>query len=275
MYAHFKCIPRFAIALTLVLSLGLFLCTTPPSAKASDAAFLNTGESELGNSVTLGWNLPEAYSALPSVRSRSLAASRAFWLENSELTHGFQTLIHIDSPSAPTHYRFSLHLPEGTEIVPYNEGGSVAYGLFNHGDLLATVAQPWAFDASGTPVETELRIENDSLVQIVHHGPSNSYPITADPQVDWGWGSTTIRLSYNETRATGAVTGAGGLAALPWLAAAGVATGPIGIALIAAWGRLSFDALGATHRNQCLGITVTPNPFTSNFGVSTFEYGCR
>lgn len=71
-------------------------------------------------------------------------------------------------------------------MLPFNDGSSSIYGIFKNGDLLATVEQPWAVDASGEDIRTDLKIEGNSLVQTVDHNSSFEYPFTADPEVDWG-----------------------------------------------------------------------------------------
>ncbi|CCE55106.1 putative uncharacterized protein [Corynebacterium casei UCMA 3821] len=261
---------RAAIALITIFVLAVSFHVHAPSANARTATA--TGKSEQGAKFTLGWSVGAA-SAISAHSVTSVASNHSY--ESNVTASGMQTLIHIESPEAPKRFEFPLDLPEGAEVLPFNDGSSSIYGIFKNGDLLATVEQPWAVDASGEDIRTDLKIEGNSLVQTVDHNSSFEYPITADPEVDWGWEQTTIRLSWNETRSTGAVTGAGGLAALPWLAVAGVSGGVIGVALALAWARLAHDALRATHRNKCLGIVANSNPFSSNVGISTFEYSCR
>ncbi|WP_017581620.1 DUF4258 domain-containing protein [Nocardiopsis valliformis] len=88
-------------------------------------------------------------------------------------------LLHIDSPSAPDEYRFDLDLPEGGELVELEDGG--AFVLDGNGDMVGTVAPPWAVDADGSPLPTELTVQGDSLVQRVEFGEDTVYPVVADP----------------------------------------------------------------------------------------------
>lgn len=183
-----------------------------------------------------------------------------------------QTLIHIGNSEAPTEYRFPLSISQGAEVIPFSEGSADSMGIFLDGNLLATIGNSWAYDANGTALQTSLVVENGTLVQIVEHDSKTAFPVTADPQIDWGWEKATIKLSEQETKATGAAGEAGAIAALPWMVALG-ATGPVAIAILTVAGKLGYDAIRAHRHEQCLGIVVNTNVLSSNSGISTFEYG--
>ena len=57
------------------------------------------------------------------------------------------------------------------------------------------------------------------------------------------------------------------------MAALGV-TGPVGLAILAAAGKLGYDAIRAHRNGKCLGIVVNTNVLSHDGGISSFEYGC-
>lgn len=258
----------FVVFVTIfAVTIGMY--THPPKTLAQEIAKVS-GTSPEGDSYTVGWELPVIPTPRSGFRNRSV---QEYSLETRVLPDGLQTLIHLQNSDAPKRYVFPLHLPEGSSIVAFNENSVDAFGVLHQGEIIATIQKPWAYDAAGTPVSTALDIENGVLVQTIDHSPNLHFPITADPQITWGWEKTTIRLSKKETQVTGGATSAGALAALPWMAALGV-SGPVGIAIILASARIAFDAIRAHRNGKCLGIVVGTNPASSNFGVSTFEFGC-
>lgn len=259
---------HWIIAIITAMSTVMMFITTAPSASAEEYV-TTTGISPEGNQYSIGWKVPSSQE--PTGRSQRLVKDYSF--ETNQLENGIQTLIHIENSDAPTEYRFPLSIPQGAEVIPFSEGSADSMGIFLDGKLLATIANPWAYDAHGVPVHTSLVVEDGALVQIIEHDSTTAFPITADPQIDWGWENTTIKLSEMETQATGAAGGAGAIAALPWMAALGT-TGPVGVAILMAAGKLSYDAIRAHRHGKCLGIVVNTNVLSSNGGISTFEYGC-
>ncbi|GAA1470847.1 hypothetical protein GCM10009621_00720 [Corynebacterium felinum] len=71
--------------------------------------------------------------------------------------------------------------------MAFNENSVEAFGVVHQGEIIATIQKPWAYDATGTPVATTIAIENGVLIQTVEHSPDLNFPITADPQITWGW----------------------------------------------------------------------------------------
>lgn len=259
---------RWIIAIITAISTAMMFAISAPQASAKEYV-TTTGLSPDGNQYSIGWEVPSTQE--PARRSKRSTKDYAF--ETNQLGNGMQTLIHIENSEAPTEYRFPLSLPQEAEVIPFSEGSEDAMGVFLNGSLIATIATPWAIDANGTPLQTSLHIENGTLVQIVEHNSDTAFPVTADPQIDWGWEKTTIKLSKKETQATGAAGGAGAIAALPWMAALGV-SGPVGLAILAAAGKLGYDAIRAHRNGKCLGIVVNTNVLSHNGGISTFEYRC-
>lgn len=92
---------------------------------------------------------------------------------------GLRALIRIDSPVAPERYTFPL-TGDVADLKLQPDGSSVAYD--KDGTALATVAPPWARDASGLTVPTHYEVDGTTLVQVVdHQGGLYDYAITADP----------------------------------------------------------------------------------------------
>lgn len=259
---------QWIIAIITVITTVMMFIISSPTASAEEYA-TTTGVSSEGKQYSIGWQVPSSQES----GFRSTRSVKDYSIVTNELENGMQTLIHIDNAEAPTEYRFPLRVPDGAEIIPFTEGSADSVGIFLDGDLLATIATPWAHDANGTPLETSLAVEDGTLVQIVEHDSNSVFPITADPQIDWGWEQTTIKLSAKETQGTGLAGGAGAIAALPWMVALG-ATGPVGLAILASAGKLGYDATRAHRHGMCLGIVVNTNVASSNGGISTFEYVC-
>lgn len=51
----------------------------------------------------------------------------------------------------------------------------------NEGDILGTLAAPWAVDTKGDSVPTWYEIDQDSVVQIISPNQSTQFPVVADP----------------------------------------------------------------------------------------------
>ncbi|VZH84734.1 hypothetical protein [Corynebacterium rouxii] len=259
---------RWIIAIIAAISTAMMFVISAPHVSAKEYV-PTTGLSPDGNQYSIGWEVP----SIQEPAGRSKRATKDYTFETNQLENGMQTLIHIENSEAPTEYRFPLSLPQGAEVIPFSEGSEDAMGVFLNGSLIATIAAPWAIDANGAPLQTSLHIENGTLVQIVEHNSDTAFPVTADPQIDWGWEKTTIKLNKKETQATGAAGGAGAIAAFPWMTVLD-ATGPVGLAVLAAAGKLGYDAVRAHRNGKCLGIVVSTNVLSHNGGISTFEYSC-
>ncbi|MFC1474255.1 hypothetical protein [Rhodococcus qingshengii] len=64
---------------------------------------------------------------------------------------------------------------------------------------------------------TYLQVEGSDLVQVVEFDENTAFPIVAGPRFDWGIVSGHTYFNKEETRMM-AAAGAGGIAALPWIA---------------------------------------------------------
>ncbi|MGP9761248.1 hypothetical protein [Corynebacterium sp. AOP12-C2-36] len=92
-----------------------------------------------------------------------------------------QSLILLEGVDSPREHRFAMDVPEGGQMVK-NPDGSVDV-LDADGNVVEHVKAPWAYDASGRPVETYYEVDNETgeLVQIVDPDRTTLLPILADP----------------------------------------------------------------------------------------------
>lgn len=93
---------------------------------------------------------------------------------------GFQTLIHIRGPQAPTRYEFDIPVPLGGKLNLAKDGGVEVLDAF--GLTVGYLQPPWAKDARGVAVPTRYLVEGNRVIQTVnHHGAV--YPVVADPWI--------------------------------------------------------------------------------------------
>ncbi len=78
-----------------------------------------------------------------------------------------------------TSYEFEFGLPSGD-----GEGGIEVLNV--EGDVIGTVAPPWAVDANGDSVPTAYKLRDNILARTVEHAGA-VYPVVADPSVTLGW----------------------------------------------------------------------------------------
>ena len=92
-----------------------------------------------------------------------------------------QILSVIDSAEAPHTFSYALDAAGGVTLEPQPDGGAVVLGA--EGEELASIAAPWAVDASGAAVPTRYTIDGGTLTQHVEPTAGATYPIVADPAV--------------------------------------------------------------------------------------------
>lgn len=86
----------------------------------------------------------------------------------------------IDNPHAPTAYDYNVTIPNGGRIELGPDGSAAVTDTT--GQVLATVATPWAKDVNGTPIQTYFTTDGLTLTQhILHNVPGVVYPVTGDP----------------------------------------------------------------------------------------------
>jgi len=185
---------------------------------------------------------------------------------------GVRALVHIDGPSAPERYSFTIG-GDVKKLYVLSDGSVAATDA--DGSALGVLAAPWATDANGTAVPTHYEVDGTTLTQVVEHKDgSYSYGITADPH--WGWVHYSRALSKTETlnvirfannsRNATAVIGA----------AFGAVSGPGGIVLAHALTAFGFgqfasnlsDALARSNNRgtqidaglRCASVPFLPDP---------------
>lgn len=147
----------------------------------------------------------------------------------------------IKDASGPEEFQYHLDLPEGSSIEK-QEDGSLKVTTPQGGYV---IAPPWAHDANGTHVWSQLFTDGESTIDLVvnHHGENLAYPITADPWISWGRTGFTVHLSREETYYT-AIGSFGALSAR--------VGHPVAVAIIAGGGAWLADY--ARRRGMCLSI---------------------
>lgn len=113
----------------------------------------------------------------------------------------------LNDAGAPTTYRYTFVLNEGTKLVLSEESGGVI-ALNTEGGADFFVAPPWATDANGTSVPTRYSVDGDALIQHIDVDPTTVFPVVADPwagidlvsSFTWSGNSpSTYRLNVNPT----------------------------------------------------------------------------
>lgn len=114
---------------------------------------------------------------------------------------GGQLLVNVGGADSPTAYRFPLDLPAGAALRLTDDGGAEV--SLRDGTLVASIAAPWAQDASGAAVPTRFRVVGDTLVQdVAHRVAGTTYPVLADPSIfrcDY-FTHTCVKFTKRETK---------------------------------------------------------------------------
>lgn len=93
---------------------------------------------------------------------------------------GVRMLTIIDNPDAPTEYDYKVTVPNGGFIELAEDGGAMVFG--GEGEVISSVAAPWAKDAIGNKINTYFTTDGQTLTQhVLHNVPGIVYPVTADP----------------------------------------------------------------------------------------------
>lgn len=156
----------------------------------------------------------------------------------------------IATPEAPHVIDYDFLVPDNGYLQLEDEGSvSVRNG---DGEVLNWIAQPWATDANGEPVQTWYTVEKNVLTQHVKSTPSTVYPVTADPYT-CGWRGCYFVLSKAATKDIATTGPAGALIC----GAIGAYTGGIGIAACAvSYVPYFVQATRAYNRGECLAVPI-------------------
>lgn len=171
---------------------------------------------------------------------------------------GTRMLTIIKSRNAATQYTYGISVPEGGKLSLVSNGGAQVTGA--NGEVVASIAPPWAKDANGKSVKTSYSVQGSKLTQFVDHRVNGiTYPVTADPWFSWAWNGVSVYFSRDETRAISMGIGA---------AAAYAARTP----LTAAAAFVMYEtASWARDRGYCLAGW---KGFWNRWQVSVWAYKC-
>lgn len=147
---------------------------------------------------------------------------------------GIETFTLIRSPESAEQFRWRVSLPGQESLRMSVDGGAEVLGA--RGARIATIAPPWARDASGQDVPVTLEVDGDTLAMTVaHRGSGFVYPIVADPSWVPGWvsraGGWVARSARRVAPLVGRCLGLGWVAARtgpkgnPWIVAGDAAAG--------------------------------------------------
>lgn len=109
--------------------------------------------------------------------------------------YGFSTYIAILDAGAPTDYEFDYELPSGFKL---SEEGDIGIAIRNADEgIIGLILPPWAYDANGDAIPTELKLRNDTLVQTIAHTDA-VYPVVADPSTHLGYRVARLGMTQGE-----------------------------------------------------------------------------
>jgi hypothetical protein len=124
------------------------------------------------------------------------------------LPTGLETFSVLHSAAAPRVQSFDLQLPAGATLESTPEGGAE---VLLSGRALISVPAPTAIDAEGSPVETTLAVNGETLRVQVSPSLGTAYPILVDPiyqTYNWISGVSTGLSDWVKTSNTSAYTAA-------------------------------------------------------------------
>jgi hypothetical protein len=108
----------------------------------------------------------------------------------------------INSPSAPTTYRFETTMPPRMYLA-LDRSGAVELRdrdvVAPEEAAVAVIDQPWARAADGRAVPVHYELDGTALVLVVEHTGS-AYPVVADPNVTTNCGIATCSIYWSRSR---------------------------------------------------------------------------
>jgi hypothetical protein len=113
---------------------------------------------------------------------------------------------------------------------------------------VGVVDDAWALDADGQPVDTEYRIEGDTLVQVISPDADTAFPVVADPRVVYSWWGFTVY--YNKSETVTIASGSAACAALTVL----IPDPTVTKVVAATCGLLAVWAADAASRGRCIKL---------------------
>ncbi|QHC58529.1 hypothetical protein [Rathayibacter sp. VKM Ac-2760] len=112
----------------------------------------------------------------------------------------------IKGAEAPEEYRFEVTASGAAAHLALTDAGAVTVSD-SLGDVVNTIAAPWAIDAEGAPVDTWYEIDGSTVLQHLRHQGA-AYPVVADPSVECDAAFCTLLLSRSDTHRLASDSGA-------------------------------------------------------------------
>ena len=190
---------------------------------------------------------------------------------------GIQLEWQIESPEDDHQRSYEIEADGKVELSIDQPSGALLVKV--DGVNTALINAPWAHDANGQSLPTHYEVEGNVFTQVVEtDGLDVSYPITADPRVNWGIVSGHVYFSKEETRRMAASTAAGAAITPFWV----LVPPPFGEALGVWWAQnmlnVTLWATGATAQDKCLALKVgaTGSVTPPSLGITPEHYteGC-
>lgn len=190
---------------------------------------------------------------------------------------GIQLEWEIESPEDGHQRSYEIEADGKVELSIDQPSGAILVKV--DGVNTALINTPWAHDANGQSLPTHYEVEGNVFTQVVQtDGLDVSYPITADPRVNWGIVSGHVYFSKEETRKMAAGTAAGAAISPFWV----LVPPPLGEALGVWWAdntvNVTIWATAATAQDKCLalkvGATGSINPPSVGVTPEHYTEGC-
>jgi hypothetical protein len=127
-------------------------------------------------------------------------------LTSSEKTAAAAGYVVVKGAEAPEEYRFAVTAAGADAHLELTSSGGITVSD-SLGNVVNTIAEPWAVDADGAPVDTWYEIDGAVVVQHVQHAGA-SYPVVADPSLECDAAFCTFLLSRSDTHRLASQSGA-------------------------------------------------------------------
>lgn len=190
---------------------------------------------------------------------------------------GIQLEWKIESPEDDHQRAYKVEADGKVELSIDQSSGALLVKV--DGVNTALINAPWAYDLDGQSLPTHFEVEGNVFTQVVEtDGLDVSYPVTADPRVNWGIVSGHVYFSKEETRRMAAGSAAGAAITPFWV----LVPPPLGEALGVWWANNTVNvtvwATAATAQDKCLALKVgaTGSVTPPSVGVTPEHYteGC-
>jgi hypothetical protein len=119
-------------------------------------------------------------------------------LTSSDKTAAAAGYVVVKGAEAPEEYRFAVTAAGADAHLELTSSGGITVSD-SLGNVVNTIAEPWAVDAEGAPVDTWYEVDGAVVVQHVQHAGA-TYPVVADPSLECDAAFCTLLYSRAETQ---------------------------------------------------------------------------